>query len=303
MNAVRGFFSGVFCFLLFDVLAFLGIIVTINMTVLNPDFVTSELDKLDVYSVVIEQAKEMLPSQEFISDETMDELVAELKPWFEEQAGKLIHDVYAYLKEDRELNVVVSLETVRTAVKANVSEAILGSLPPELLGVPQSVIDAYMAQLYTEIDNVIPATFQLSETSVGQVAAQLQQIKQIIGYVATVYKVLIVAAVVLVLLIALTHWWQPKPITRSVGITFILVGVACVLDSLLDVWIVQALSRLVAESSLLLGLEAKLPQLAADFMAPIRMYGIGFLSAGIVLVIISFLFRPPGTKPDVMSAY
>jgi hypothetical protein len=303
MNAVRGFFSGVFCFLLFDVLAFLGIIVTINMTVLNPDFVTSELDKLDVYSVVIEQAKEMLPSQEFISDETMDELVAELKPWFEEQAGKLIHDVYAYLKEDRELNVVVSLETVRTAVKANVSEAILGSLPPELLGVPQSVIDAYMAQLYTEIDNVIPATFQLSETSVGQVAAQLQQIKQIIGYVATVYKVLIVAAVVLVLLIALTHWWQPKPITRSVGITFILVGVACVLDSLLDVWIVQALSRLVAESSLLLGLEAKLPQLAADFMAPIRMYGIGFLSAGIVLVIISFLFRPPGTKPDVRSAY
>jgi len=303
MNAVRGFFSGVFCFLLFDVLAFLGIIVTINMTVLNPDFVTSELDKLDVYSVVIEQAKEMLPSQEFISYETMDELVAELKPWFEEQAGKLIHDVYAYLKEDRELNVVVSLETVRTAVKANVSEAILGSLPPELLGVPQSVIDAYMAQLYTEIDNVIPATFQLSETSVGQVAAQLQQIKQIIGYVATVYKVLIVAAVVLVLLIALTHWWQPKPITRSVGITFILVGVACVLDSLLDVWIVQALSRLVAESSLLLGLEAKLPQLAADFMAPIRMYGIGFLSAGIVLVIISFLFRPPGTKPDVRSAY
>ena len=303
MNAVRGFFSGVFCFLLFDVLAFLGIIVTINMTVLNPDFVTSELDKLDVYSVVIEQAKEMLPSQEFISDETMDELVAELKPWFEEQAGKLIHDVYAYLKEDRELNVVVSLETVRTAVKANVSEAILGSLPPELLGVQQSVIDAYMAQLYTEIDNVIPATFQLSETSVGQVAAQLQQIKQIIGYVATVYKVLIVAAVVLVLLIALTHWWQPKPITRSVGITFILVGVACVLDSLLDVWIVQALSRLVAESSLLLGLEAKLPQLAADFMAPIRMYGIGFLSAGIVLVIISFLFRPPGTKPDVRSAY
>ncbi len=303
MNAVRGFFSGVFCFLLFDVLAFLSIVITLNMTILNPDFVTSELDKLDVYSVVTEQAKEMLPSQEFISDETMDELVAELKPWFEEQAGKLIHDVYAYLKEDRELNVVVSLETVRTAVKANVSEAILGSLPPELLGVPQSVIDAYMSQLYTEIDNVIPATFQLSETSVGQVAAQLQQIKQIIGYVATVYKVLIVAAVVLVLLIALTHWWQPKPITRSVGITFILVGVACVLGSLLDVWIVQALSRLVSESSLLLGLEAKLPQLAADFTAPIRMYGIGFLSAGTVLVIISFLFRLPRTAPSVRNTY
>ncbi|MBN2463040.1 MAG: hypothetical protein JXB43_05510 [Dehalococcoidia bacterium] len=304
MNAVRGFFSGVFCFLLFDVLALLGVVITLNMTVLNPDFVTSELDKLDVYSVVIEQVKSQLPGQEFIDAETVDEIVTELTPWFEEQADAVIHSFYAYFKGEQELNVVVSLEPVRDTVKEKARETILGSLPPELQGVPQSVIDTYMARIYGGIDDAIPPSFVLSEAVAGsQVMAQLKQIKQIVGYIDTVYKALIIVAVVLVLLIALVHWWQPKPITRSIGITFILVGVACIISSLLDVWIAQALSRLVGESSILLGLEAKLPQLAADFMAPVRMYGIGFLVSGIVLVVISFLFRSPETRPDVKSAY
>ena len=177
MSAVRGFFSGVFCFLLFDVLALLGIIITLNMTVLNPDFVTSELDKLDVYSVVIEQAKAQLPGQEFIDAETVDEIVTELRPWFEEQADTVIRDVYAYLKGEQELDVVISLEPVRTAVKENAREVVLGSLPPELQGASQSQIDVYMAQVYVGIDNVIPATFQLNESSAGQqITAQLEQV-------------------------------------------------------------------------------------------------------------------------------
>jgi len=234
----------------------------------------------------------------------VDKIVNELTPWFEEQTDDVIRDVYAYLKEDRELNVVISLEQVRTVVKENIREAVLNSLPPQLQGVPQNVIDAFMSQLYEGVDSFIPATFQLSETSVGQqVVTQLQQVKQIIGYIDTAYKALIILAVVLVLLIALVHWWQPKPITRSIGITFILVGAACIIGSLLDVWLVQALSRLVGESSILLGLQSKLPQLASDLTAPVRMYGIGFLVSGIVLFAISFLFRSPETRPDVRNTY
>jgi len=304
MSALRGFLSGVFCFILFDVLVFLGLIITLNLTLLNPDFVISKLDELDVYSVVIEQAKAQVPEQEFIDAETVDEIVDELTPWFEEQTDNVIRDVYAYLKEDRELNVVISLEPVRAVVKDKVREAVLSSLPPQLQGVPQSVIDAFMTQVYAGVDDFIPATFQLSETSVGQqVAAQLQQVQQIIGYIDTAYKALIIAAVVLVLLIALVHWWQPKPITRSIGITFILVGAACIISSLLDILIAQALSRLAGESSILLGLQSKLPQLASDLTAPVRMYGIGFLGSGIVLIVVSFLFRSPETRPDARSTY
>jgi hypothetical protein len=300
MSAVRGFFSGVFNFLLFDALVLLGLIISLNLTILNPDFVTNELQKLDVYPAVIEQAKTMLPSQQFIDAETVDELVSELTPWFEEQANMVIHAVYAYIEEDRELNVTISLEPVRDAVKDKVSEAVVRLLPSELQGVPQSQIDAYMEQIYAGIDNVIPSSFVLNETVAGsQVMTQLEQVKQIIGYIETVYRYLIAAAVLLVLLIALAHWWQPKPITRSIGITFILVGVACILGPLLDYLIIQVLSQVVGSSGLLAGLQAKLPQLAADLTAPVRAYGIGFLISGIALIVISVLFRSKQASPGI----
>jgi hypothetical protein len=304
MSALRGFLSGVFCFLLFDALVLLGLIISLNLTILNPDFVTAELQKLDVYSTVIEQAKTMLPSQQYISTETIDELVSELEPWFEEQANTVIHAVYAYIEEDRQLNVIISLEPVRAAVKEKVREAMINSLPPELQGASQSQIDAFMSQVYSGIDSVIPSSFVLNEAVAGsQVITQLEQAKQIVGYIDTAYKALIIAAVVLVLLIALAHWWQPKLITRSIGITFILVGAACIVGSLFDVLLAQALSRLVGESSILLGLQSKLPQLASDLTSPVRMYGIGFLVSGVVLVVISFLFRAPESRPEAIKTY
>jgi hypothetical protein len=300
MSAVRGFFSGVFNFLLFDALVLLGLIISLNLTILNPDFVTNELQKLDVYRAVIEQAKTMLPSQQFIDAETVDELVSELTPWFEEQANMVIHAVYAYIEEDRELNVTISLEPVRDAVKDKVSETVVRLLPSELQGVPQSQIDAYMEQIYTGIDNVIPSSFVLNETVAGsQVMTQLGQVKQIVGYIETVYRYLIAAAVLMVLLIALAHWWQPKPIARSIGITFILVGVACILGPLLDYLIIQVLSQVMGSSAVLSGLQTKLPQLVADLTAPVRTYGIGFLISGIALIVISVLFRSKQASPGI----
>jgi hypothetical protein len=300
LGAVRGFFSGVFNFLLFDALVLLGLIISLNLTVLNPDFVTNELEKLDVYSVVIEQAKTRLPSQQFIDAKTVDDLVTELRPWFEEQANTVIHAVYAYIEEDRELNVTISLEPVRAAVKENVRESVINSLPPELQGASQSQIDAYMSQVYTGIDNVIPSSFVLNEAVAGsQVMTQLEQVKKIVGYINTAYKALIAAAILLVLLIALVHWWQPKSITRSIGITFILVGVACILGPLLDYLIVRVLGQFIGTSGLTSGLQAKLPQLVADLTAPVRMYGIGFLISGIALIVISVLFRSKQMGPGV----
>jgi hypothetical protein len=299
MNTVRGFFSGVFGFLLFDVLVLLGLIICLNLTILNADFVTTELKKLDVYSMVMEQAKTMLPGQQYIDAETMDELIQELKPWFEEQADKVIYGVYAYLKEDRELNVVVTLEQVRALAKEKVREAATISLPAELQGVSQSQIDAYISQIYAGIDGVIPASFVLNEAAAGsRVMAQIKQVKQIIGYINTAYKILIAAAILLVLLIALVHWWQPQPITRSIGITFILVGVACILGPILDYLIVQLLSQIVGSSGAMSELQSKLPQLAADITAPLRTYGIGFLISGVALIVISFLFRSKQVSSD-----
>jgi hypothetical protein len=303
MSIVRGIFSGTFCFLLFVVLVLLGLIISLNLTVLNADFVTAELVKLDVYSTVIDQAKTLIPSQPFIDTKMVDELAVELKPWLQEQASTVIHAVYGYIKEGRDLSLNISLETVRAAVKEKVAAAVAAAPPALLQGATQTQIDAYLSQIYAGIDSAIPSNFVID----GMVAASalkipLVPIKTAIGYIETAYGALIVTAVLLILLIALAHWWQPKPIARSTGITLVLVGVVCTLGPLVNYILVQFLSQAIGSFGVLTGLQTKLPQLVSALTAPVRSYGIGFLVAGITLVVVSVLLRSAKRSPSNAEA-
>ena len=304
MRIIRGLFSGFFCSLLVTVLFLLGIVITINMTVLNPDFVVSEFDKLDIYSVIIDEAKAQLPGEELIGAETLDNIITELEPWLEEQTAAVIHAVYGYLKEDQELNVVISLEQVRSIAQENLRQTVLESRPPQLQGASESQIEAFLSQVYGEIDNLIPQHFELNESSLEpEIMAGLEQARQIVGYIAIGYKVLIGIAVLLVLLVAMVHWWQPKPIARSIGIVFGLVGVFFTITALFSRFIPGAISRLAGQSDILFELQPKLSQLVTDVMAPLQMYGIGFLIAGIALIVISFLLRSPEAYVPTERAY
>ena len=291
MGIVRGFFAGILCLLLFVILVALGLVTCLNLTVLNANFVTSELQKLDVYSTVIDQAKALVPSQPFLDSRTIDELATGLKPWFQEQAGTVIHAVYGYIKEGQSLNVDISLEPVRAAVKEKVAAAVTSSPPAILQSATQSQIDAYLSQIYAAIDNTIPASFLVNDSVAGSVLKiPLVSLRTVVTTIAAVYIYLIVAAVILVLLVALAQWWQQKPITRSTGITFIIVGVVCALGPLLNYLVVHFLGQGIGSVGLLTDLQPKLIQLVSDAMAPLRWYGIGFLAAGIMLVVVSFLF-------------
>ena len=304
MRIIRGLFSAFLCFLLVTVLFLLGIVVTINMTVLNPEFVVSEFDKLDIYSVIIDEAKAQLPGEELIGAETLDNIITELEPWLEEQTAVVIHAVYGYLKEDQELNVVISLEPIRAIAQENLRQTVLESLPPELQGASESQIEAFLSQVYGEIDNLIPQHFELNETSLGpEIMAGLEQARQIVHYVELGYKALIGLAILLVLLVAMVHWWQPKPIARSIGIVFIVVGIFFTLATLLSRFIPAAISRLAGQSDILFELQPKLSQLVTDVIAPLQMYGIGFLIAGIALIVISFLLRSPEAYVPTRRAY
>ncbi len=304
MNIVRGLFSGFFCSLLVTVLFLLGIVVTINMTVLNADFVVSEFDKLDIYSVIIDEAKAQLPGEELIEAETLDNIITEVKPWLEEQTTAVIHAVYGYLKEDQELDVVISLEPIRAIAQENLRQTVLESLPPQLQGASESQIEAFLSQVYGEIDNLIPQHFELNESSLQpEIMAGLEQARQIVHYVELGYKALIGLAILLLLLVALVHWWQPKPIARSIGIVFGLVGVFFIITALLSRFITGPISRLAGQSDILFELQPKLSQLAIDVMAPLQTYGIGFLIAGIALIVISFLLRSPEAYVPTRKAY
>ena len=291
MHIVRGIFSGILSFVLVVTLVTLGIVITVNLTILNPNFIISELDKLDIYSIIANQVREQIPAEEPYIAQVVDETIADLEPWLKEQTATVIYGGCAYLKGDQELNIVIPLEQVRTTIKDNVEQAILESPPPELAGVSQSQIQAFLSQIYAEIDNQIPQQIEINETSLGtEVATQLQQARQIVSYIEIGYKALIGLAALLILLIALIQWWHVKPIARYIGIPFTIVGITGLVSTIAARNLIPRAIQFEIPPEIM----SRLPQLIADFTSPLQIYSVGFLIAGIGLIILSIKLKSPG---------
>lgn len=293
MHIARGIFSGLFGLALAVVLVVLGLVVTLNSTILDPSFVVTELDKMGAHAIIADQIRGQLPSEEPQIAQIIDETMGELEPWLREQTAVLAYAGCAYLKGEQELSVTISLEVVRVKVKEKVAQTIRESLPPELEGASASQIEFFISQLCTEIDSQIPEQIEVNEASLGrETAAALQKAREVVSYVQLGYKVLIGVAVLLVLLIALVQWWRVKAITRYVGIAFAVGGVVSIMGSV-AAW--SLVSRAVP-SEIPPEIAAKLPQLISDLTHPLQIYGVAFLVAGIVLIILSIVLKSSGAE-------
>ena len=290
MNVVRGIFSGFFSFILVVAVIALGIAVTINHTILNPDFAISELDKSDIRSIIVDQVKSQLPEEEPYIAEIIDEVATELEPWLKEQTTEVVYAGYAYLKGDAELNIVIPLEQVKTSIKQNLARAIRESPPPELAGLPQSQIEFFISQAYAQVDSQIPQQIEINEALLGaETVTQLQKAKEIIAYIELGYKVLIGLVALLVLFIALIQWWRAKPIARFIGVAFTIAGVISLVGALAAGVIVPQMISVPLPAEI----AAMLPQLISDCSYPLLLYSIGILVTGIGLVVLSLKLRAP----------
>ena len=290
MNIARSIFSGLFSFILVVALVALGIAVTLNHTILNPNFAIHEIDKLDVQSIIVEQVKSQLPEGVPYMAEIFDEVAAELEPWLKEQTPEVIYAGYAYLEGDEELNIVIPLEQVKASIKDNLAQAMRESPPPELEGLPQEQIELVIALACSQVDSQIPQQYEINEALLGtEIVMQLQKAKEIIAYIRLGYKVLIGLSALLVLLIALIQWWRPKPIARFIGIAFTIAGVISLIGALVARFIVFQ----IIPADIPAELTALLPQLISDIGHPLLIYSIGILVVGIGLIVLSVKLRAP----------
>ncbi|MBA7690955.1 hypothetical protein ES703_99491 [subsurface metagenome] len=104
MKFPKGLAIGLLSFLLFLSLSIFGIAFLINQTVLNPNFVTSQLDKFDVAALVEEIISEQ-EDEEAFSEELETALVdtiGDLEPAIREQLYTTLNETYDYLLGKRE---------------------------------------------------------------------------------------------------------------------------------------------------------------------------------------------------------
>ncbi len=281
----------------------LDLALTLKNTILSEDFIVSIVDELDISSLVkaflTEQIAEEIPADMELLVEYMDDAITE--EWIEKQVSTAIAPTVDYLLgQSQSLNVVISLEPVIENIKDSVREDFLESPPPELAALPKAQLEQYFDEYFQEFAEMIPSTFEIDESMLGteipaQIAetlavieATLAQARQYVGYLQTAFRGLIALTIVLIAGIILIRR-EVRGSSRGIGITFTTYGA---------IWYggIFAAKHFAEPQLAQLGIPTQLqewlPQLLNDALVPLQMFSLGFLAAGIALIVVSHVYKP-----------
>ena len=283
-----------FCGLLLTLaLMVAGIAVTVNMTVLNPDFMVKEVEKLDISSTITDQIKKELQVQELYGfsdliglDQMIEDILRDTEPWFKEQTRYVVYEGIIYLKSKDDLNITISLAPLKAAIAEQINEKIDSFLPPGMEEIPVDIDITSLVDL-----TGMPDSFTISESTLdpGMVQA-LHLIKRIAEYLKLAYILSIVIAILAIIGIGWTQQWRIRFIARYLGTPFILCGIACTLLAL-GLRISNSLARHFTQNvDMAFDFQNKLSTIIADLTLPLLIYGIIVLLTGIALVIIAFVY-------------
>ena len=288
-------------------------------TFLSPKFIASLLDKIDVSFLAREFLTEQLfkdiPKElEFVT-EYVDDAVDKLEPVIKEELTAAADPISDYLLgKSQSFNIVISLEPAVESLKDDLRAAFLESPPLELAGLSMAQLEQYFNEYFREFTKIIPLTFEINESILGteipiQIAEALAegeialaQAKEYVDQFQLGYKVLIGFIVLVILGIILLNR-QVRATTRNIGTTFLVVGAF----GLAEIFFVSrfVLPKFVLPQIAQLGiaawLQAWLSQLFTDFLAPWQMFSIGLAAGGVVLLIVSFVYRPRESTPESQS--
>jgi len=293
-RAVIGFLG----FLLFLSLSGFGLAFTANRTVLNPNFLISQLDTLDVPSLAEEVLREQIPEEvafivpaEFI-DEVLDDVIIELEPWLREQVNVAIYTGYDYLLgRSDSLSLVICLEEAKEVVRDKVWQAVLRSPPPIIEGLPSSLVEQYFNEFYQQISEQMPSTLEINESVINELSSDimpvLAQVRRYIGYLQIAYWVSIASTALLIMGIILLDR-RVRGATRWIGIPCLISGIVTYVGTLV---MKHFAGLLMSQIDLPVQLQAWLPQLLNDSLAPMQIYGIILMAVGTALLIVSVVYK------------
>jgi len=289
MTSLQNLALSLLSFLLFLSLSIFASAFMLDKTLLNPDFVISELNRLDMSLLAGDLFSIEAPPEAPYLAEVIDETVADLEPWMKEEMSTAIYSGYDYLMGRTEsLNLVISTEPVSDSLKENLREAFLASPPPELQGAPSYVKEQYFNELYQQLAGNIPPTVEFTESSLPPDAlAMLEQVRQALSYFQLVYKALIGFMLLLVLGIIFISR-QVRDITRRLGIPCLTYGAF----GYAGIFVARYFTKTgLPLPELPAALQTWLPQFLDNLMAPLEMFSLGLLIGGVVLVIVSFVYK------------
>jgi len=305
MQFLKGLAITLLSLLLFLSLSVFGTAFMLNQTILNPDFITSQISRLDLTALVretgaIDQFSQQIgqdigqqfPQARALVKEVLNNTVADVEPWVKEQVSDVAYSISDYLKgESQSLSLVISLEPVKDSLGANLRETLLKAPPPELAAAPPALREQILSTIEQQATQAIPATFDLKEILFSPaVMGTPEQVRQVFGYYQMGYMVLIGFMLLLALGIILISR-QVKSSTRNLGSTLLTYGVLGYAGIFAGQYFLETqIGAQMGALGLPLALQAWLLQFIDSLWSPLRTFNIAVAVAGLVLVIVSIVY-------------
>lgn len=297
MKVLKGIALGLMGFFLLMASVILGAAFTVNSTGLNPQFLVTEVEKLDINTVVPQIMNDMLPSDATPYIPAINATLNKNKSWINEQISYTINRFYDYLLgKTNTLNINISTVPIKQSLAENLTQIYIQTPPPEYSQLPSSEQAAYLNQLQQQVSSEIPSTITVDQSNIPPGIWQiLQQARDAVGYFRTAYFALIAFIIALILLIIFTIR-KIKGASLSLGIIFIIVGAI----SLAAFFILQKfVPGLIPINDLPAQLKSWITQLITDLLSPWKIFGIIVSVLGALLLVTSFFLhgeqRPSST--------
>lgn len=179
MNVLRSLGTAILSLLLFLSLTVFGTAFLLHSTLLNPDFVAAQVDKMDVSElardITEEQIAGELPEEvEFLKDAILD-VIDEQEPWLKEQARHAIYTGYDFfLGKTDTLEITIELESLKADLKDSLWEALNERIATWLPDILQDELVSYIDEHLPEYAQQIPEEY-LPPGIVGLSEEQLRQ--------------------------------------------------------------------------------------------------------------------------------
>ena len=162
MKILKGVAIGILSFLLFWSLSLFGIALLVNQTVLNPDFVTSQIDKLDVAALVEETISEQEGEEAFPEEQAtaLVDTIANVEPLIKEGISNATEPVYDYLlgeSETIDLASIIRDDVLSTEVITSlIDEMDIASIASEMISeqIPEDIPEEF-GPLVEQADEII----------------------------------------------------------------------------------------------------------------------------------------------------
>jgi Ca2+/Na+ antiporter len=361
MSVLKGFGVTILSSLLFLLLMVFGVVFMLQSTILNADFVTAQVDKLDIPALVSEFTDEMIdefPEEASFVDieQVIDDIITEYEPWLKEQINTAIYAGYAYVKgESDTLYITISLDEVKESLRESLWLSLKDNLKLDFSGLPEDVIGPFLDEYYGEFagqipkgllpedianlpeDELRPYLEQFLQEFTGEIPVdilppdisvmiddllrdnfdefyneisedipseyttedipeeareQITEARKYMGWAQTAYGALIGVMVLLAVAIALINR-NVRETARSLGISLFVYGALALAGVIIARNVVPDHLPL---GELPLSIQDQVLGIFNDFLAPMQTFSIGILVVGVVLIVVSIIYKPTMLK-------